>query len=98
MRISDWSSDVCSSDLHRPHRQSDGCAQGRTPGDAEPALQLRRVQHAVQAAVRVFALTRSRDWGFGIGDLEVRASIGSRAYHIPNPHSPTTALHHITPP
>src|SRR5690606_8983617 len=43
---------------HRPHRQPDGGAEGRAPRHAEPALRLRRVRGAVQAAVRLRALTK----------------------------------------
>src|SRR3546814_9810523 len=36
MRISDWSSDVCSSDLLRPHRGQAGARCGRTGGQPAP--------------------------------------------------------------
>src|SRR3546814_13673349 len=34
MRISDWSSDVCSSDLHHAGRRVDGADAGRSPATA----------------------------------------------------------------
>src|SRR3546814_6888586 len=51
MRISDWSSDVCSSDLGRQTRNR--FSRGRRDSEA----QLRRQPHRAQHAHRVFAVT-----------------------------------------
>src|SRR3546814_6652922 len=51
MRISDWSSDVCSSDLRRRHR---GCGAARDPENAgEPAMSDLQTEAAVPTAAEL---------------------------------------------
>src|SRR3546814_1325568 len=64
MRISDWSPDVCSSDLHRaPHRRGRARdpRQGLWPHDEDPHRQPRQAARDGQAAARVRDHRRSTD-------------------------------------
>src|SRR3546814_1356390 len=52
MRISDWSSDVCSSDLHADHHRIDGFEMARVGGQLDGnLLVVARAVHALLAEV-----------------------------------------------
>src|SRR3546814_10515811 len=56
MRISDWSSDVCSSDLH-PRQAANGFARAHSISDEQRPDEIRRGQHGF--AVKIAAPCRS---------------------------------------
>src|SRR3546814_9537695 len=56
MRISDWSSDVCSSDLFAPPKWSGGIVQGTiVPGPGQPSVMQRLMGKAVPARAMLVA-------------------------------------------
>src|SRR3546814_1580545 len=80
MRISDWSSDVCSSDLPRLLRIAEAAVHGEVAeslGERRPALE--RQDDAAHTAVAVVAgtdlgLVHARELGFGEpGDIDLHA-------------------------
>src|SRR3546814_1983759 len=95
MRISDWSSDVCSSDLARRLRHPAAHPEGQC------ALVLSGDRYARRLAGRAVALEAGiRDWGVGIRNSGVLATIRIPPVQsespIPNPESPIPAPMHDT--
>src|SRR3546814_17906988 len=83
MRISDWSSDVCSSDLHGPHRRPQ--ALGKTDRHAverranvlhRASRGDRRVEHPGAVQVQAQAMLAREGRGLEIGRASCRERVG----------------------
>src|SRR3546814_8964999 len=65
MRISDWSSDVCSSDLLLPHLKAGNCALGEQPRDIrlqrDALQQIERDYRQHDVELKVSSLRRNGD-------------------------------------
>src|SRR3546814_9954040 len=91
MRISDWSSDVCSSDLFRlPHRRHDGGRGGAGAGRAAEEL------HASDLRPHSTVLEAPRRWQATVSERSSASQPGARAT-VPPSAAWSTACRRASP-